>query len=161
MPGNPLGEIHVVQWNTIQEEAAGIAAFINTRVDAGVVDPGKVLVLPRREFGYLVRDQLNGLNVPAHSFFSEQLLDGAPEKLDESREQQALVLLTLLANPEDRVALRCWCGLVTTPWQTEHGHGFGLHCEASGDSPWQALEKLVNGDLVAAYTGYIVIASKN
>jgi len=28
MPGNPTGQIHVVQWSTNQEEAAGIAAFI-------------------------------------------------------------------------------------------------------------------------------------
>lgn len=157
MPGNPAGEIHVVQWNTIQEEAVGIAAFINARIDAGIVEPGKVLVLaPRREFGYLVRDQLNGLNVPAHSFFSEQLLDGDPKKLDESREQQALVLLTLLANPEDRVALRCWCGFGNNSLADGAWARLRTHCEANGDSPWQAMEKLVNGTLTLPYTGYIV-----
>jgi DNA helicase-2/ATP-dependent DNA helicase PcrA len=157
MPGNPLGEIHVVQWTTMREEAAGIAAFIKARVDTGTAEPGNVLVLaPRREFGYMVRDELNGLNVPAHSFFSEQLLDGDPKNLDDCRAQEAVALLTLLANPEDRVALRCWCGLGNNSLADGAWARLRAHCEDSGDSPWQGLDKLVSGDLTLPYTGYIV-----
>lgn len=157
MPGNPVGEIHSVQWPSMQDEAAGIAAFIKARVDAGAVEPGNVLVLaPRREFGYLVRDQLNGLNVPAHSFFSEELLDGDPKNINESRAQQAMALLILLANPEDRVALRCWCGFGNNSLADAGWARLRTHCESSGDSPWQALENLVGGTLTLPYTGYIV-----
>lgn len=157
MPGNPMGEIHVVQWNSMQQEAAGIATFIKARFDDGTVEPGNVLVLaPRREFGYLVRDRLNNIGIPAHSFFSEQLLDGDPKKVDESRAQQAMALLTLLANPEDRVALRCWCGFGNSSLADAAWARLRAHCEASGDSPWQALEKLVNQTLKLPYTGYIV-----
>lgn len=157
LPDNPIGEIHVVQWNTIQEETSGIAAFIKARTDAGVVEPGNVLVLaPRREFGYLLRDALNQLNVPAHSFFSEQLLDGDPKNLDGSRAQQALALLILLANPKDRVALRCWCGFGSSSLADAAWARLRAHCEATGDSPWQALEKLESRTLLLPHTGHIV-----
>ena len=161
MLGNPMGEIHVVQWNSMQEEACGIAAFIKARIDAGSVEPGNVLVLaPRREFGYLVRDQLGALGVPAHSFFGEQLLDGDPKKLGESEAQQAMALLALLSNPGDRVALRCWCGFGNSSLSDGAWSRLRSHCESSGDSPWQALEKLTTNTLQLPHTSYIVARFK-
>lgn len=157
LPGNPAGEVHVVQWNSMQQEAQGLAAFIKARVEAGTVEPGNVLVLaPRREFGYLIRDELNGCGVPAHSFFSEQLLDGKPKKLDESQPQQALTLLALLANPDDRVALRCWCGFGSNSLASGAWVRLRTHCEQTGDGPRQALEKLVACSLAIPHTAHIV-----
>jgi superfamily I DNA/RNA helicase len=72
-PQNPPGEVLVVQWPSMRDEAAGIAAFIRQRMSAGHVEPGQVLVLaPRRQFGYAIRDALNANNVPAHSFFHKR-----------------------------------------------------------------------------------------
>ncbi len=154
---NPMGEIHVVQWKSMNAEARGIATFIKNRIDSGDVEPGSVLILaPRREFGYLVRDELNAQGVPAHSFFSEQLLDGDPKKLSESQAQQALVLLMLLANRDDRVALRCWCGFGSNTLADGAWAQLREHCESKGDSPWDALEKLAGGTLKLAHTGHIV-----
>lgn len=42
-PGNPEGEIHVVQWTTMEEEAQGLAQFIHERIHSGDVAPGSVL----------------------------------------------------------------------------------------------------------------------
>lgn len=110
-PENGAGEVHIVQWQSMEQEAEGLAEFIGRLVRSGRVEPGRVLVLaPRRQFGYGVRDALNGRGVQAHSFFQEEALDGDPTKLATSRVQQAFTLLTLAANPEDSVALRCWCG---------------------------------------------------
>ena len=84
----------------MEEEARGIAEIIQQRVQNEEVEPGRVLVLaPRRQFGYAVRDASNALGVYAHSFFHEQALDKGDA-------QEAFTLLILLANPEDRVALR-------------------------------------------------------
>ncbi len=103
-PANPTGEVHLVQWSNINEEAQGLAAFIKHRIDSKTVDAGKVLILaPRRQFGYAIRDALRANGTYAHSFFNE-------EALEESVAQEAFALLTLLVNPDDRVALRCWCG---------------------------------------------------
>jgi hypothetical protein len=81
------------------------------QIEEDGVKTGEVLILaPRRQMGHAVRLALLERQVVAHSFFSEQALDGNPRDLDESEPQQAYALLTLLADPEDRVALRCWCG---------------------------------------------------
>ena len=105
------GKVRVYQWESMEQEAKGLATLIHNLVRTGKVDPGRVLVLaPRRQFGYGVRDALDAKGVKAISFFQEQALDGDPSDLAESRAQQAFTLLTLAANPEDRVALRCWCG---------------------------------------------------
>ena len=155
--GSPPGEIHAVQWSNMEEEAAGIAAFIRARVEVGGVQAGNVLVAaPRREFGYMVRDQLNHVGVPAHSFFSEELLDGDPKDLAKSRAQQVMAVLILLADPDDRVALRCWCGfgnnsLADTAWAHLRGY-----CESKGDGPWKALEKLAAGTLTLPHSRYLV-----
>ena len=72
-------------------------------------------------FGYAVRDALKAIDVPAHSFFQEQALEGDPKSADDSRKQQAFTLLTLAADSADATALRCWCGfgnqsLRTSAW---------------------------------------------
>jgi DNA helicase II / ATP-dependent DNA helicase PcrA len=110
-PENGAGEAHIIQWQSMERETQGLAEFIERLVHSGRVDPGRVLVLaPRRQFGYGVRDALNARGVQAHSFFQEEALEGNPASLTACRVQQAFTLLTLAANPEDSVGLRCWCG---------------------------------------------------
>jgi len=145
-PGNPSGEVHIVQWHDMNQEAQGIAKFIATRVANNSVTAGNILVLaPRRQFGYAIRDALQQLSVPAHSFFNEEELDGNPKKLSECLAQEKFTLLCLLANPEDRVALRCWCGfgsdsLRQVPWAklTER-------CSTTGQSPRELLARIESG----------------
>lgn len=150
LPGNPDGEVLVVQWRTIEEEARGIAEIIRRRIQCGEVEPGRVLVLaPRRHLGYAVRDALNALGVFAHSFFHE-------EALDEDDAQEAFTLLTLLANPEDRVALRCWCGFGSPSLRSGAWARLRQHCETSGESPRAALERLTSGDLTLPHTRPLV-----
>ena len=121
-PGTEDAEFRVVQWQSMEEEAQGLATFIDGKVQSGDIRPGAVLVLaPRRQFGYAIRDELKGKGIQAHSFFQEQELDGDPKKLTNCQTQQAFTLLTLSAKPDDNVALRCWCGfgdanLAREPW---------------------------------------------
>lgn len=146
LPGNADGEVLVLQWRTIEEEAQGIGELIQRRIQSGEVEAGKILVLaPRRQLGYAVRDALNALGVSAHSFFHE-------EALDEDDAQEAFTLLTLLANPEDRVALRCWCGFGSHSLRSCAWARLWQHCEASGESPRGALERLASGDLTLPHT---------
>lgn len=157
MTCNPAGEVLVVQWPRMDDEAEGIAELIRQRVQRGEVAPGRILVLaPRRQFGYAIRDALNSIGVLAHSFFYEEALDGAPKRLDDSAAQQAFTLLTLLAEREDRVALRCWCGFGSTSLRAGAWRRLRKHCEQSGDSPWAALEQMSSGELTLAHTGDLV-----
>lgn len=150
LPGNPEGEVLVLQWRTLEDEAHGVAELIRRRIQNGDVQAGRVLVLaPRRQLGYAVRDALNARGVFAHSFFHE-------EALDEEDAQEAFTLLNLLANPDDRVALRCWCGFGSTSLRTGAWARLRQHCETSGDSPRAALERLASRDLTIPHTGPLV-----
>jgi DNA helicase II / ATP-dependent DNA helicase PcrA len=67
--------------------------------------PGEVLVLANwRAIAYQIRDRLIEMGHVAHSYFQE-------EALDTVESQQALTLLTLIADPNDRVALRTYLAL--------------------------------------------------
>lgn len=154
---NPQGEVFVVQWPSMYHEAEGIAEFIQDRVTSGQVEPGRVLVLaPRRDFGYAIRDAVNNRGIPAHSFFSEEAFDGSPMKLAESQSQQRFALLTLLAEPNDRVALRCWCGFGSSSLGSPGWSRIRIHSEGNGMSPREVLSALVAGELKLPHTTHLV-----
>jgi hypothetical protein len=141
----------------MEEEIRGVAQFIRQRIGAGEVAAGSVLVLaPRRQFGYGIRDYLNDAGTPAHSFFHEEAFDGNPKVLTESHAQQAFELLTLLADPEDCVALRCWSGFGINSLSSPAWSRLRTHCSQMGESPRAALGRLAAGALQLPYTGALV-----
>jgi len=137
------GEVDIVQWTSLEEEAQGLAHVIRLFVPPnGDVAPESVLVLaPRRVIGYEIRDALQKLQVEAHSFFPE-------EALDSEMAQERFTLLTLLANSTDRVALRCWLGFGAPSLRKEAYAYLREHCEQSGDEPWDVLKNLESGRLI-------------
>jgi superfamily I DNA/RNA helicase len=148
LPGNPQGEIYIVQWTSLEEEAEGIARFVHSRVTSGGVEPGKVLILaPRRQLGYAVRNALNSLGTSAHSFFNEEVFEGSPKNMTESVAQKTFTLLTLLANPDDIVALRCWCGYCSSSLRSGAWARIRQHCENTNLSPRNVLQQLSTGTL--------------
>jgi len=154
---NQKGELLIIQWRSIEEEAQGIAKFICDRIFKNEVEAGRVLVLaPRRQFGYEIRNALNNMGIPAHSFFHEEALEGNPKKIDESMTQQAFTLLTLLANREDRVGLRSWGGFGSNSLRSGAWERLRSYCEKSGDSPWSAMENLASGDISLPQTKQLV-----
>lgn len=150
------GEVFVVQWSDMQSEARGIAGMVNARVQQGVVEPGRVLILaPRRQLGYAVRDALNELGTPAHSFFNEEAFDGRPQDIEACQSQQAFTLLTLLANPEDVVALRCWCGFGNSSLRAGAWRRLRDYCATNGVAPHKALGQLAAGQIRLPYDRYL------
>jgi superfamily I DNA/RNA helicase len=150
---NPRGETLVVQWPSIQEEADGLARFVKRRIQVDRILAGKVLILaPRRQIGYAIRDALNRLDVAAYSFFYEEALEGDSKSLPDCAAQEAFSLLTLLARPEDRVALRSWCGFGSNSLRSGAWARIRQHSEGAADSPKEVLEKLLNRQLNIPYT---------
>lgn len=140
-PGNPEGEVHITQWTSLEEEAAGLADYIEHLTSDRTYSPGDILILsPRRLIGYGIRDALINKDIPVHSFFHEAALEDHEAKL-------ALTLLSLHVQKEDRVALRYWLGFGSPTWQANQYAKLKAHCELTGESPWRALEQVVNGDL--------------
>lgn len=143
---NEEGEVHIVQWNSMANEAEGLADFVQHLIADRHYQPDDILILtPRRLIAYGIRDALLSLNTPVHSFYHE-------EALESDLAQRAFCLLTLASNREDRVALRFWLGLTSPSWNAGEYARLRAHCEETGEAPITALERLQSGDLVIAGT---------
>lgn len=149
LPGNPPGEIHIVQWDNIKEEASGLANYIRTLVTSGV-SPGDILVLtPRRLLGYAIRDEIRTREIEVHSFYNE-------EALEAEEAQRAYALLSLLVDIEDRVALRWWLGHGSASKRRNAYQRLKQHCEQTDVSPKTALDSCVAGQLNLPNTSDLV-----
>jgi|CXWL01.1.fsa_nt_gi superfamily I DNA/RNA helicase len=148
--GNPAGQVHIIQWAGIEEEAQGVAAYVEALVSNGHYAPGDILVLtPRRLIGYGIRDRIEKAGVAVHSFYHEEALESAAA-------QRVFALLSLLVDPEDRVALRWWLGEGSPSSRKNACQRLRQHCEAVGISPKAALEALDQGALTLAGVGELV-----
>ena len=128
-PDNREGEVHIIQWFSMEEEASGIAKYIKWLIDNRSYVPGDILVLsPRRLLAYKVRDALRVSEVAAHSFYHE-------EALEEHAAQEAYAFLTLAADPEDRVSLRFLLGYGSSTWLAGQYAKLRLYCNQTGFSP--------------------------
>jgi len=156
-PGNPDGEVYLVQWQSMEEESRGLAEYIRQQIAGGDVRPGQVLVLaPRRQFGYAIRDELNDAGVPTLSFFNEEALDGNPADINGSQAQQAFCQLTLLAKPSDWPAIRCWCGFGANNLNKAGFARIREHCENNGASLRDTLEQLAEGEIKIPYSEGVI-----
>lgn len=139
--GNPQGEIHIVQWADVEEEAKGIAEFTRHLVDDRGYAPSDIMVItPRRKLAYEMRNAIGEENMPVYSFYQE-------EALEEEAAQRAFALLSLLANPEDRVALRWWLGYGAQDDRSPSYKILRNYCEKEGVSPREVLESIVAEEL--------------
>lgn len=161
-PQHPAGEVHVVQWHNLGHETEGIAQFIHHRVRTNQVNAGKVLVLvPRGDFGIAIRDRLRQLGTDAHSFFAEEAFDPSRQddpdtKAAKTKAAEAFSLIQLLANPQDRVALRCWCGFGSdngnaAGWKRIFDAGL-----AQNKGPASILDEILAGTQTIRHTDQIV-----
>lgn len=141
LPKKPKGEVHIVQWNDLQEQTTGITTFVKYLVEKRGYAPGEILILsPRRQIGYAIRDAIAKKKIQCHSFFNE-------ESLEDDEAQVAFTLLSLLVDNEDKVALRFWLGFGSHTWLENQYSMLRQYCETSGDSPWQVLESVSQGTL--------------
>ena len=147
---NPNGNISIIQWHSLEEEAQGIADFCHYLVKSKDYNPENILILcPRRLIGYRIRDALRSADIPAHSFYYEEVLE--PKQAQEN-----FTLLSLLANNEDRVALRFWLGLGSNTWNARGYEQLRQFCENVGTSPFEALQQLADRTLTIPYTHPLV-----
>lgn len=118
------------------------------KIEAHEFDPGKTLILcPRRQFAYIIRDALGERGNLAHSFFRDEALDGNPKNINDCSAQEAFTLLTLLTKPDDRVALRCWLGFGSRNLRSAEYQRLREYCSHNRLSPREVLGTLTNGDL--------------
>ena len=145
-PDNINGKIHIIQWKNQNEEAEGIAKYVDYLLNGGNYERKEILILtPRRKMAYKIRDSIEIKGIPIHSFYQE-------EALEKESAQRAFSLLTLLDDKEDRVALRWWLGCDSPTGFRGQYQKLREYCEQESKSPWDALEAIRQGKLVLQST---------
>ncbi|MFZ0884266.1 MAG: UvrD-helicase domain-containing protein [Candidatus Acidiferrales bacterium] len=156
-PQNGEGQAYIVQHDSIENEITALAAYVEWYLETHPgVAAGEVLVLAnRRLIGNGIRDRINEVAQQndrawvAQSFYFEDAL-----KSDLAAE--SFTLLTLLANQDDRPALRNWLGAGSADCRRRPYVRLRAHCEAAGVSPRGALEQMLGGNLQLPYTGPLI-----
>lgn len=134
--GAPRGEVWAVQWNSLTEEAEGLAEAIAHALQVRRIQPQDIIVLTaRRRVGYRIRDEIRAKDLPVRSFFNE-------EALDNQDSQERFTLLNLLVKPQDRVALRCWLGFDSNNGLPGAYARLREYREQNNEHPRQVLERL-------------------
>jgi DNA helicase-2/ATP-dependent DNA helicase PcrA len=146
---NPQGEIHHVQWRSLSDEASGLADFVVANIEEGI-DAGRCLVLANsRLIGYAIRDAIRGGGVDCSSFFRE-------EAVGKAAAQEAVTLLTLLARPRDRVALRAWLAIGSSTQRRPAYRRLLNAARRDGTDVWEVLRRLHLGELRIPHTANAV-----
>ncbi len=154
MPANGPGDVRIIQYPSLANEVNGVANIIAGMVANGT-PPGDILVLAQRGvIGTPIYEALVARHIPVRSYYAEAELD-APEA------RRAFAKLKLLINRDDRVALRWLVGIDGNNWHAAGYRRVRQHCEASGLTPWQALEQIAAGNPALPHTGGIVVAFNN
>jgi DNA helicase II / ATP-dependent DNA helicase PcrA len=146
-PGRPEAIVHVVQHNTIADEADAIAAFINDYLKKHPdVPPGKVLVLsPRRLFGNAVKDALIKRKLNAQSFFWE-------DALSEDSAAEGFCLYALNRNIGDRAAYRTWLGLGEATGYSAGYKRVRPYSDKNNIEPHVTVQQIVDRTITIPYT---------
>jgi DNA helicase-2/ATP-dependent DNA helicase PcrA len=132
------GVVSVVQWADLDEEIEGVAAAVAAAVQQGRREPGDILVLANRQLiGEMLRKRLAELEIPAHSFYSQESV-----KSDEAR--QALALLRLAVG-DDLVSLRVILGIGDAQARTAAYQRLAAFCREHDMTEWGVLDALRQG----------------
>jgi ATP-dependent exoDNAse (exonuclease V) beta subunit len=149
MQADRAGEVTIVQWPDLDTEASGIADAVQWLTGPDFYVPRDILVLTsRRTLGYRIRNHIRAKGIPVHSFYHE-------EPLESEAAQRGFCLLTLLACPDDRVALRWWLGAGDRHFRARAYATLRQLCERSGRSIRQVLDDVVDGPLRVAGLGVL------
>ncbi len=104
VPENGEGKVAIIQYDSLTQEASGIAAFVADLINNQGYRPEEVLILAqRRSVGNPIHDALAARNVPSKSYYQEGALDSADA-------QERLAILKLFLDPQDRIGLRWLLG---------------------------------------------------
>jgi len=145
------GEVAILQWRTIKDEANGIATIIARKISTGEVNPQETIVLtPRKDIGYEIVNNLIARDIKAQTCFSDAVLKN--KKLA----QEGYAYLSLLHDSNDAVSLRVLLGIDATDKRKKAYERIREHCFESGDSVIKVLSKLQSQQLLIPFTNALV-----
>ena len=143
------GEVAIVQVPYLHNEATWITTKIKELLATGI-HPSEIIILVQRAVaGKPILNSLKGEGIPAKSYYEES-------QLDSEAAQARFATFKLYLDNEDRVALRYLLGSGGNDFRATAYARVRQHCEAKGDSPWLAMNKLSEGAIVIPYTAPLV-----
>jgi len=134
------GEVVITQRANPDAEVAWIAGKVKELLDKGAHHSEIIVLVQRKRAGRRILNAMKKSEILAKSYYDES-------QLDAEGAQKRFALFKLLLNKEDRVALRYLVGAGSPSYRSGPYSRLRTHCEQSGDTPWQALEKLSRGAL--------------
>lgn len=147
---NGAGEIEIVQFETLAQEANGVAYFISDQIENHGRRPEDFLVLAqRRSIGNPIHDALVARGVPSKCYYHEG-------ELDSLTAQERMALFKLFVDPEDRIALRWLLGFGSNDFRTTAYARIRAYCEQSGATPWEVMCQLESHAIRIPYTNHLV-----
>lgn len=153
LAGKGPGEVAIVQVPYLHNEAEWIKNKVEGLLGAGV-HPSEIIILVQRAVaGKPILEALRAAEIPAKSYYEES-------QLDSETAQMRFALFKLFLNNEDRVALRYLLGSDADDFRCKPYARVRKYCEGSGDSPWQAMNKLAEGAITLAHTKPLVARLK-
>ena len=145
LPGNGTGEVDIVQYETLNAEAIGVANFVQELINDRGYRPEDILILAqRRSIGNPIYDALNERNIPSKSYYQEN-------ELESPLAQERVAIFKLFINPYDRIALRWLLGNGSGDFRTGAYSRLRAFCEENNRTPWDVMCDLANGTIQLPY----------
>ena len=147
---NQEGEVKIAQWDSLDNEINGISNIVRADILKGAINPEDILILaPVRKIGYRIRDALVQKGINAKSYFRESAIDTDDLKYN-------FALLTLMAKPNDMVALRYLLGKGNQDYRTKSYIRLLDYTAKNNLTIFEVLEKCAAGKLKVANISSLV-----
>lgn len=151
MAQNGVGDVRIIQYGDIDAEVAGVTGIVSQMIQSGTPAGDILLLTQSRAYGTPIYESLVAANVPTKSYYAES-------ELASEQAQEAFSILKLLADRDDRIALRWLIGRNSNNWYAAGYRRIRDHCEVHGLSPWDVMNQLESGVLTLQHTNGIIIA---
>lgn len=107
-----IKDITQIKWSFPEEEFRGLPVVVKDILAKNPdLEPGDIYVVaPNKKWARVISGNLAKLGVDSTVGLDAQVLTGDPREMDRAQALIAYTKLNLLADPEDVVAWRSWCG---------------------------------------------------
>ncbi len=143
VPPMPQGVI-AIKWNTPEDELNGITKYLRHMLpmNCNLREARTAIVVPNRRWAIMAEKMLRrrGFNVSTAGAMGS--LAGDPRDSKRAKALVAYTKLNLLANPNDMVAWRSWCGFDNALTNSDAWMGLQDFADAENISLYDALEQV-------------------
>ncbi len=136
--GKDKGSLKWIRWASPLAEGFGIADFTRKCLQRGYRPKDILILAPSARLARLIRAAFGKLRIKAEGFYCEKLFETEGT-------QKAVTLLSLLADPYDRISLRFWLGMTQNDFYTGQYLNLMAYCKKNKLEPFDALSRALGG----------------